>query len=81
MQVTYAPMQQAFSIGDIVCLKAYPGRQGPAIERLSPSKGRNRCRVFHVPDDTPDSRDGARFVIPEKAKYWQAPPDSKLDSK
>lgn len=31
--------------------------------------------------DVPDPRGGVRFVIPEKAKYWQAPARTKPNSK
>jgi len=44
-------MNPQFSIGQIVCLKADPTRQGPVIEILPLLAGRIRYRVFHSPGE------------------------------
>src|SRR6185503_20054296 len=44
-------MQPAFSVGQIIFLKADPTRQGPVIEVLPPLAGRARYRVFHSPGE------------------------------
>ena len=44
-------MKPQFSVGQIVCLKADPTRQGPVIEMLSRLAGRIRYRVFHSPGE------------------------------
>jgi diadenosine tetraphosphate (Ap4A) HIT family hydrolase len=31
--------------------------------------------------DVPDARGGVRLIIPDKAKYWQAPTDKQPNSK
>lgn len=43
----------SFSLGQIVCLRADPGRRGPIIEVLPPVAGRLRYRVFHSPTSQP----------------------------
>lgn len=41
--------QTAYQVGDIVCLKADPERQGPLISVLPPVSGQPRYQVFHGP--------------------------------
>ena len=44
-------MESDFSVGQVVCLKADPNRQGPIIEVLPPVGGRYCYRVFHTPTE------------------------------
>src|SRR5262245_53173732 len=37
-----------FEVGQLVCLRAEPTRQGPVIEVLPPIGGQARYRVFHA---------------------------------
>ncbi len=46
-----------FAVGQIVCLRADPSRQGPVIKVLTPAAGRARYRVFHSPDEQRDYED------------------------
>ena len=69
LQTTLQPPPEGFNIGT---------NDGPAA-------GQTIAQVhWHViprfNGDVPDPRGGVRFVIPQKAKYWQAPPETKPNS-
>lgn len=44
-------MGTQYHLGEIVCLRASPGRSGPIIEILPPIGGVDRFRVFHSPTE------------------------------
>ena len=67
----------AFSIGQLVCLKADPSRQGPVIEVLPPAAGRIRYRVFHSPveireyyEDQLEGLGAAKYVVDTCIINW-----------
>lgn len=69
LQTTLQPPPDGFNIGT---------NDGPAA-------GQTIAQLhWHVipryAGDVPDPRGGVRFVIPEKAEYWQAPADSTSNS-
>ena len=66
-------METKFSVGQIVCLKADPNRQGPVIEVLPPLAGRIRYRVFHSPGEI-------REYSEEQLSSVQSSPTTLMDS-
>ncbi len=47
-------MSEQFTVGQMVALKADPGRTGPVMEILRPIDGSPRYRVFHAPGNIKD---------------------------
>lgn len=47
-------MSERFGVGQVVALKADPGRAGPVTEILRPVDGSPRYRVFHAPGNIKD---------------------------